>query len=166
MRINSSGAIVLPDSSPGIQFGTVSSPASNTTLDDYEEGTFTPYLAGSSVNGTFTDGGSTGKYTKIGRSVTCNIHIENSTLSGASGAIRVLGLPYLIGADPYAIAGSMMLYNVIFNTAYIQAWYGNPNTDNIYGLESRSGTTWANWSAGDFNNSSLYVFFTITYQTT
>jgi hypothetical protein len=134
------------------------------TIDEYEEGTFTPTLSGAAAGGTFTGNNSTGKYTRIGRLVTLNVRIENATLSGASGAIRVLGLPFTAGPAPYAVSGTMMLYNVSFQTDRVQSFYINPNTTTIYGLQSRNGTTWISWDAAYFNASSVYVVFTITYK--
>ena len=60
------------------------------TLDDYEEGTWTPTLVGSSVSGTQTYGGNTlGVYTKIGRLVTINFVITLATKGTISGNISV-----------------------------------------------------------------------------
>jgi hypothetical protein len=64
------------------------------TLDDYEEGTFTPSLTASS--GSLGYGGNQyGKYTRIGNTVICNFWIQWTTNSSLSGAQTLMsGLPF------------------------------------------------------------------------
>jgi hypothetical protein len=64
-------------------------------LDDYEEGTFTLVLSGDTTAGTQSGGSSGGKYTKIGRVVTCSVVIANTTLSGAAGTLLLTGFPFV-----------------------------------------------------------------------
>ena len=67
------------------------------TLDDYEEGTFTPTFTGSTTNPTVTyDAAVTyGRYTKIGRTVFINLRVLLTAMSSAgSGNIRISGLPF------------------------------------------------------------------------
>ena len=98
MRIDSSGAIVLPDGSPGIQFGSVSSPATSTNLDDYEEGTWTPTAVGASTAGTTTYSIQSATYVKIGRLVHVRAYVAWSAATG-TGGLYVRGLPYTIGSS-------------------------------------------------------------------
>jgi hypothetical protein len=67
------------------------------TLDDYEEGTFTPSFAGLTVgNGTLY-----GYYTKIGNVVAVNLGIVfGSTTSWASVCTGIGGLPFALNATP------------------------------------------------------------------
>jgi hypothetical protein len=58
------------------------------TLDDYEEGTFTP-----NVGGTATYYEQTGRYTKIGNRVFITIRLNINTL-GTGDNYRILGLPF------------------------------------------------------------------------
>jgi hypothetical protein len=65
------------------------------TLDDYEEGAWTPVVAGSGTPGTFTYSNRTGIYTKIGRVVQVNADIFMSGYSVAgSGDLTITGLPF------------------------------------------------------------------------
>lgn len=82
----------------GIAFpsGQVASSDAN-TLDDYEEGTFTPYL---------TDGTNSvalfGTYTKIGRVVTIQTlgaYNTNFSSLSASAGLRITGLPFATASD-------------------------------------------------------------------
>lgn len=68
------------------------------TLDDYEEGVWTPGLAlatsGSvTYNGTYVFAGS-GRYTKIGRLVHIQCIIILSALASPTGAVTLTGLPF------------------------------------------------------------------------
>ena len=67
------------------------------TLDDYEEGDWTPTLTGSSSNPTVSAYvQQKGKYTKIGRHVHAHIYlrINGGDMSGGSGDGRISGLPF------------------------------------------------------------------------
>ena len=80
--------------SGGIQLGGTG--AAN-KLDDYEEGTFTPYLDTWRGAAPTTDSRAVllGSYIKIGRSVTCQINISSLILTGTTSGILVIkGLPF------------------------------------------------------------------------
>ena len=66
------------------------------TLDDYEEGTFTPTIAfgGAAVGVTYTT--QSGRYTKVGRLCTVNIYIVLSSKGSSVGSLAVLGLPFTV----------------------------------------------------------------------
>jgi hypothetical protein len=66
--------------------------AAANALDDYEEGTFTPTLIGTTATG----GTLAGNYTKIGRAVYINIRIESVTFSGSTGSANISGLPFTV----------------------------------------------------------------------
>jgi hypothetical protein len=70
------------------------------TLDDYEEGTWTPLLTGS-VSGQASSGGATntyGNYTKIGRLVTLNFVISLSSVNTLLGGVYLSQLPFNLAA--------------------------------------------------------------------
>jgi len=65
------------------------------TLDDYEEGTFTPTLTGASANpSSIAYNAQTGNYTKVGNVVHIDLILYPSSHSGGSGALRIAGLPF------------------------------------------------------------------------
>jgi hypothetical protein len=63
-------------------------------LDDYEEGTFTPTIEGSSTAGTATYSKQLGKYTKVGNKVTIQLQVNWSAGTGSGTAMYVKGLPF------------------------------------------------------------------------
>jgi hypothetical protein len=82
----------------GITLGNGIVYSAGNTLDDYEEGTWTPVQgAGLTVVGDFT---SVGTYTKVGRVVTVRGFVQGSTsVSCASGATICSGLPFNSAVD-------------------------------------------------------------------
>jgi len=62
-------------------------------LDDYEEGTFTPVVYGTTSNGTGTYTHQRGSYVKIGNLVNVQIHLGWSAHTG-TGDMRMSGLPF------------------------------------------------------------------------
>ena len=82
--------------SGGIQFN--GDTAAANALDDYEEGTFTPTIIGTTTAGTATyGGGQSGLYTKIGRMVYFSIYLGYSGGTG-TGDLRIAGLPFTIAS--------------------------------------------------------------------
>ena len=63
-------------------------------LEDYEEGTFTPTIEGTTTAGVGTYVTQNGRYTKIGDIVNFDIFVEISAHTG-TGNINVSGLPYV-----------------------------------------------------------------------
>lgn len=67
--------------------------ANPNTLDDYEEGTWLPTIAGSNTAGTVVYNTRVGSYTKIGRVVT--LHCVASWTGGTgSGRLQITGIPF------------------------------------------------------------------------
>lgn len=80
---------------PGTQVGA----SDVNTLDDYEEGTWTPVISDGTNNATMNSGGGISRYTKIGNQVACVVFVATTSLGSVSGAIRVTGLPFTNGAQ-------------------------------------------------------------------
>lgn len=78
-----------------VAFPATANPSTNVnTLDDYEEGTFTPIITfgGASVDITYSS--QSGLYTKIGNIVIATIKIILSSKGSSTGLARVDGLPF------------------------------------------------------------------------
>lgn len=90
--ISSTPRSVLP--ATGLQFPATQVPSADVnTLDDYEEGTFSPLIAGSTSAGTATYTHQVGWYTKIGNRVFFDIRVTWTGATG-TGELRVAGLPF------------------------------------------------------------------------
>jgi hypothetical protein len=100
--------------SDGITFpATAVASANANTLDDYEEGTFTPTIIGTTTagTGTYSANSQIGRYTKIGNRVYFNIYLVWTAHTG-TGNMSVAGLPF----TSIATAGT-------FNA--LSTWYQN-----------------------------------------
>jgi len=81
-------------SGAGITFpATQSASTDANTLDDYEEGTFTPTIVGSTSAGTGTYSTQVGTYTRVGRAVSFRLLIAWSAHTG-TGSMLAGGLPF------------------------------------------------------------------------
>ena len=95
LRITSDGYLRMASGSSGIQFG--GDTAAANTLDDYEEGTWTPvYEPQTGSFTTMTMAVNSATYTKIGRQVTVQAWVKTSNVdvTGASGFLFIGGLPF------------------------------------------------------------------------
>ena len=72
--------------------------ATSTTLDHYEEGTWTPVVAGGTTAGTYNSTYSVAAYTRIGRVVTVNFTIDWNSHTG-TGTLLITGLPFTVSSS-------------------------------------------------------------------
>ena len=95
-------------SGAGVTFPATQSASSDAnTLDDYETGTFTPTVSGSTTAGTGTYIVQVGRYTKIGNRVSVDVHMGWSAHTG-TGNMRFTDLPFTIkNASNYFAAGAV-----------------------------------------------------------
>jgi hypothetical protein len=123
--------------------------AAANALNDYEEGTWTPTIIGSSSAGTMTYPDRVGRYQKVGRLVTIHFYIQGNSGSG-SGNLLVGGVPFTI--------------------ANYHLGYGSPQWNN--GITYPSGAIDANYlrnSSTTFDircNKSNAAFANVQYPTT
>ena len=106
----------------GITFPATQSASSNAnTLDDYEEGTWTPAVTfGGGATGVTYGAFNAGKYTKVGRMVSVCGTLDLTSKGSSTGNISITGLPF--SGDIFGGA-SLTLYGLTFTG---QA-YGQPN---------------------------------------
>ena len=92
-------------SGSGITFPAIQSASSDAnTLDDYEEGTWTPVVTSGSGSIT-TVGAVSGVYTKIGNVLIAEFTITITTNGTGAGSIIASGLPFAATANAYIGAG-------------------------------------------------------------
>lgn len=81
----------------GVTFPATQVPSADAnTLDDFEEGTFTPTLTfqGNSVGMTYASGGRQGSYVKVGQLVFFNIYIQLTAKGSSTGSVWITGMPF------------------------------------------------------------------------
>lgn len=146
-------------SGAGITFPASQSASSDAnTLDDYEEGTFTATLKGSTTDPT-TPVTTTGYYTKIGRQVSLVIAFQNIITTGAAGNVSVTGLPFApanvqpvgaAAAQSFTTGAVTSLASTIATGSTTLSFYGTTNNSSLLDLVHSAGT-------------SRYLFAQITY---
>jgi hypothetical protein len=128
--------------SNGISFpATQSACADVNTLDDYEEGTWTPSYS-AAFTGTYAANGQVGRYTKVGRLVAAYFWIQVSTVTG-SGGIQLNGLPFAVANVTNYIPGAVIVLagNWGTNTPFsVMAGGPGATTQNIKYRSSANGT--------------------------
>ena len=147
LRIHSGGTVNIPS---GLTLGqSITSTASSNTLDDYEEGTWTP----SSAEGMGTI--YSGNYTKIGRLVNLTFYVNGPTSTSTSD-FQFNNLPFtLLGNYHYAI-GSCYTQTTSTTYVFLQA---NQGSNTMHVLKNvGNGITYATLSGA-------YILGTITYMT-
>lgn len=93
-----------------VAFPATQNPSANAnTLDDYEEGTWTPTLSGSITAGVGTYTVQTGRYTKIGRLVYIQFSISVSAHTG-TGDTLITGLPFTSSGNHFAASPYLNTY--------------------------------------------------------
>jgi len=109
------GATTPTTSGVGITFPATQSASTNVnTLDDYEEGTWTPSAGSESGVLTATYGVRTGKYVKIGRWVWCGFDIELTSRTNAGSLAFLYGLPFAV-ANNGDLSGGVGSIGINFN---------------------------------------------------
>jgi hypothetical protein len=157
-----SGAV--PQTGTGITFPATQSASSNAnTLDDYEEGTWTPTLRGDSTAGTYTLGNLIGYYTKIGNQVTCWASFTLSAASGGSGYAQFGGLPFSYKAGS-AITGTIQLGTVNIGTYnYITLMRDSGSAATTMTAQTSTNNTGGTNSPISGYGTSSFVSYCITY---
>jgi hypothetical protein len=153
----------------GVTFpATQSASADANTLDDYEEGTWTIAIQGSSTNPTVGYNFRVGTYVKVGKNVTLNGHFRTSSVSGGSGDVWITGLPFAVdNTSSYTTVGVCYMFSTSTSkypyyvrldngTNYLTLYYGSGTVQSTSLVVSDLG-------ASAFNNETA---FTINYLAT
>lgn len=171
MSLTSAGVMDLP-------YGQIKFPATQNasgdanTLDDYEEGSFSPTV---NLLGTITYAQQNGRYVKIGRFVTVSIYMVYSSTDSTQDAnvMYVQNLPYAVSANGQ---GSVCMLT--------ERMYGvhSPSAVNTFHVQPSASSSSLlllqnNWNAGITNatyfvsqqrscykGGSQYLIFTLTYE--
>ena len=127
------------------------------TLDDYEEGTWTP-----SVGGTATYSVQIGTYTKVGRQVTVSFDIGITTL-GTGDTNRISGLPFGVAATGEGRGATGYFDSLAVNVIALTCYAANGDSRVYFNSINASGTT-ATQNPAIFGNSAR-VQGSVTYFT-
>jgi hypothetical protein len=142
-----------------LKFPATQNPSSDAnTLDDYEEGTWTPTLnfAGSSTGITYSY--QIGYYTKVGRVVTVQCYVQFANKGSASGGLRIDGLPFtaISGTGGNGYCGVTLWANTLTSTVGGYIAFVNPNTTYILPYYTNTGTV-SSITQANCNNTSDFM---------
>jgi len=149
------GDLVIGTSGHGINFSADGNAGGMTseTLDDYEEGAFTPTVEfGSGGNTGMSLGTALGRYTKIGRVVRCDFVINFSAKGSSTGGVYIASLPFTADSDSSARITGIVPYvaTVTSVDGHIMA-YGGAGVSKVPLYDATNGSTIIN--QGNINDS-------------
>jgi hypothetical protein len=121
------------------------------TLDDYEEGTFTPGVSFGNGTTGITYGTQDGKYRKIGSCVLFKLYVVLTSKGSSTGAARATGLPFTSGSGESSVA----TYGSITNTGMIAGYVEDGGTVVRFQQISTAGAQ-TNMTDADFTNTSEF----------
>ena len=168
LTLNANGALVLQGGSTsatgvGVAFPATQSASSDAnTLDDYEEGTFTPTFTNISAGAT-----KTGAYVKIGRMVFVNIYFGNMACTGTS-AVTIGGLPFTRSSSTSSDGDALTpyeLYQISNPTGNLQWLFSTSASSTTILPIAYNGTTGASITTANFSFSSASLGISGWYQT-
>ena len=150
------GATAPSASGAGITFPATQSASSDAnTLDDYEEGTWTPSITfGGAAVGITYSGYTGGTYSKIGNRVFVTAILELSNKGSSTGAARIIGLPFTNASGIARYLPAMLSGH---NFTYTGQFYGDiqENTSSIAANYTSEAGTPSNLVDTNFTNTTV-----------
>jgi hypothetical protein len=130
------GGETASTSGSGITFPATQSASTNAnTLDDYEEGTWTPIVIGNTSTSGQTYEYQTGRYIKIGRNVYCTFELQLTAAGTVSGISAIAGLPFATsGTGTKLDAGGLVFsfYNNLNSNQIVLSGYAIDNESKMF----------------------------------
>ena len=130
-------------------------------LDDYETGTWTPEIVGSTTAGSYSSTIKVGTYTKVGQVVSVWGYFLGSSGTGA-GDLDISGLPFTIASDAVGViqGNAGLVYPSGTTDACL---YGSGGTTLSVRCNKSDGTSYSRMA---YPTSATYIRFTLSYKTT
>ena len=156
-----SGVVELPEGQ--LKFPATQNASSDAnTLDDYQEGTWTPTFVSASGHAPTITGTLVNDWTKIGNTITISLYITFGNDGGGTDQVQISGLPYALSANVYfVVPASVRRTN--FTSNIDQYGLAITNTDDIAFYYTDANGDRANLTYSDIDTSSNNIMFTFTY---
>ena len=157
-----SGLVTLPIGQ--LAFPATQNPSSGAnTLDDYEEGTWTPQLQFNTGVVGITYSAVLGRYTKIGRMVnaTCNIVLTSKGTS--TGVAQIAGFPFVAANDGIYSSAAVGIATNMTSVVGAVLCVLAPNTQKVTVYHSNNGAG-VNLTNSNFG-ATTQILFTLCYET-
>jgi hypothetical protein len=157
------GAATPSASGAGITFpATQSASTDANTLDDYEEGTWTPVIGGATSESGQTYSYRAGTYTRIGNTVVARFDVRASVKGTITGELQIKGFPFTMSGGNYG--NISFYYNMASNTTYIALQGTNGTAAYVVGMTTAS-TALSYFTGANIAND-IFLQGTIVYQAT
>lgn len=127
------------------------------TLDDYEEGTFTPVLSFGGGTTGITYAIQSGSYTKIGNRVEWSCFITLTSKGSSTGAAAVAGLPFASANSDNAYASVSVRANTVTYTGMIMAIHTKNTATVSFEQLSEAGSNTSMTDANFANTSNILL---------
>ena len=144
------GNLVIGTDGKGIDFSVTPGTGTSELLDDYEEGTWTPSLGGST-----TYAGQVGTYTKIGNLVEVNFAL-NITSIGSGSTSQISGLPFT-PAGTSTLTGSVGYFDSVLSSTVGFFLRIDGGTAAIKIAGTTAAATSVTTSFGTFKNGTVFI---------
>ena len=158
------GAATPSTSGVGITFpATFSNSTNANTLDDYEEGNWTPTITGTTAP-TVTYNTRLGRYRKIGSQVTVSASIQVNSCTGGSGNFYFTGLPFQSFSPDVHFGGSALLGLVNWGSGRTQIMVDvGQNSTNVYLYALGTNVGAQGIALSEISTTDDYINFNLTY---
>jgi hypothetical protein len=156
---------LIVSSGKGIDFSATPGTGTSELLADYEEGTWTPVVSGSTTAGTYEIGTNGSTYTKVGRTVTLQGFIQFAAVvtGGGVGDLRITGLPFTKTATSYPVGGVYLALGTYVGIAPIVV-FGSFTASSTLVLQQNATGGFGTAVGIGFASANAYLTFTITYE--
>jgi hypothetical protein len=113
------------------------------TLDDYEEGTWTPGISfGNGTTGITYHADNGGRYTRVGSLVTLTGYLRLANKGSSTGTARITGLPFMpTGTGETGNFANAMGYTVAITYSGTLAFYASSGATSLFAISNSSGAT-------------------------
>ena len=157
------GNVIIGTSGKGIDFSAVTGGTGTATanvLNDYEEGTFTPTVAGTTIAGVGVYADRVGRYTKVGNLVTLQVYLDWTAHTG-TGNMFLGNFPFTTSSTGYSAAAIGYVNNIALTAGNILIAYAGSSTTglNVYQTPTGGGAV----SDVPIDTAGV-IIFTITYR--
>jgi hypothetical protein len=155
--------------SGGVVFGATGGNVSSKTLDDYEEGTFSPVLADATTGGNASSTGAEAFYTKIGQQVFLTINFYNINTTGLTSGndIFIQALPFVAKSISGAAYYTGTMYSSVLSFTRTENCYPliNDNASYLRLGFNRDGAGFDGQQVNGITSGSTDMTFNISYMT-
>jgi hypothetical protein len=158
--------ISIPIDAGGITFPATQSASSDAnTLDDYEEGTWTPAITGSTTVGSASYTARNGTYVKIGTYVYFACDIQSSSTPTGTGILFITGLPYTSINNQFCMSLGLPYWNGTARAFTSLGGYADGSTTRIVMIGTLGAATGISYMNPADLPSGSRIFFAGIYQT-